>query len=125
VTDEKARERGQADRSPLLERDRRIVDHEAEVGSETVVWTRVLEGVEEFAQQLAELVALGLAEAREELVRVGEVLGSACLEHLSSAVREVDQGAAPVVRVGAALGEPSLDEAVDPQAHGARGETKL
>jgi hypothetical protein len=65
VTDEEARERRQADRPPLLERDWRIVDHEAQVCSETVVWTRVLERVEEFAQQLAELVALGLAEAGE------------------------------------------------------------
>jgi hypothetical protein len=65
VTDEEAGERRQADGPPLLERDRRIVDHEAEVCSETVVWTRVFERVEEFGQQLAELVALGLAEASE------------------------------------------------------------
>ena len=65
VTDEETRERRQADRPPPLERDGGIVDHEAEVCRETVVWTRVLERVEEFAQQLAELVALGLAEAGE------------------------------------------------------------
>jgi hypothetical protein len=47
-------------------------------------------------------------------VRVGEVLGSACLKPFSSAVRERHQGAATVVWVGAALGEPFSDEAVDP-----------
>jgi hypothetical protein len=88
VTDEEARDRGQADRSPLLERDRGIVDHEAKVRGETVVWTRALERVEELAQQLAELVALGLAKARENLVRVGEVLGSACLKQLSTTICE-------------------------------------
>jgi hypothetical protein len=45
VTDEEARKRRQADRSSLLQRDRRVVDHEAEVCSQTVVWARVLERV--------------------------------------------------------------------------------
>src|SRR5437763_9455692 len=62
VTDEEARERRQADSPPLLQRRRRIVDHEAEVRSDTVVWTGALKRVEEFAQQPAELVALGLAK---------------------------------------------------------------
>jgi hypothetical protein len=50
VADEEARERRQADRSALLERDRSIVDHEAEGCSKPVVWAWVLERVEEFAQ---------------------------------------------------------------------------
>jgi hypothetical protein len=59
------------------------------------------------------LFALGLAEAGEQLVRVGEVLGSACFKQLTCGVRKRYECAAAVVWVGPALGEPALDEAVD------------
>ncbi len=114
VADEEACESRQAGRSPLFERDRRIVDHKTEFCFEAVVWTRVLERVEEFAEQLGKLVALGLAEAGEQLLSVGEVLGTAGLKQLSPTVCEGHQGATAVVWVGAALREPAVDEAIDP-----------
>ena len=51
--------------------------------------------------------------------------GATRLEQLPPAVCERDQGAAAVVRVGLALGEASLHEPVDPEAHRSRGETQL
>jgi hypothetical protein len=65
VSDEEAGERRQANGPALLVGDRCIVEHEAEFSRQAVGWNRVLERIEQFAQQLAELVALGLAEAGE------------------------------------------------------------
>jgi hypothetical protein len=125
VADEEAHERRQPDRAALLERDRRIVYDETELCSEMVVSTVVLERVQECAQESAELVAFGLAEPGQQLLGVGQVLGRARLEELTSPICEGHQRAAAVVWVGIPFGEPALDEPVDPQTHGSGGQPEL
>jgi hypothetical protein len=49
MADEKACERRQADRSALLERDRRGVQHKPELWCETTLRSRLLEGVKKFS----------------------------------------------------------------------------
>src|SRR5690348_2712080 len=53
VAHEQARYGWQSDRAALLQRGRRIVDHQAELCSQTVLWVRFLERVQKLAQELA------------------------------------------------------------------------
>jgi hypothetical protein len=117
VAHEQPHLRRESDRPALLERDWRIVDHEAELGSHAVVWGGVLECVQELAKQLPKLIALVLGQPSEQSAGGGQLLRRAGLKELPSTVGERDNSAAAVLWIGLALDQASLHEAVDSQAY--------
>jgi hypothetical protein len=80
----------------------------------------VLKRVEELSEQGAELVELALAQAGEQVLSVGEVLGRACLEQFPSSASEADERASAIGGIRPAVGEALALKPVDSQAHRAR-----
>ena len=76
---------GRPDRPAHLERHGRAVDNQPKPGREAEVRLDVLKRVEQFAEQVPQLIALQFSQPREQLARVGEVLGRARLEQLATA----------------------------------------